>query len=134
MKLSTKSRYAIRSLVSIASSPHVVPISEISKEQEISERYLELIFARLKQANLLKSLRGSQGGYLLARTADRITLHDVMRATEKNLNIVKSTTRPDTLDRLLSEELWTPINQDLIRYLKSITIGSLATQEQKSKP
>ena len=65
MKLSTKSRYAARCLIDLAiyGKDHPLSITEIGAREEISERYLELIFATLKKAGFIASARGSQGGY-----------------------------------------------------------------------
>ena len=84
MKLSTKSRYGLRALFDIAYNSGMLPaqIQDISRRQGISPRYLEQIFQALKRAGILKSKRGPQGGYYLARKPEEITVADVVRATE----------------------------------------------------
>ena len=76
MKLSTKSRYGVRAMFDMAYHAGNLPaqIKDISRRQNISPRYLEQIFQDLKKAGLLKSRRGPQGGYSLARSADKITV------------------------------------------------------------
>ena len=76
MKLSTKSRYAARCLIDLAiyGKDHPLSITEIGAREEISERYLELIFATLKKAGFIASARGSQGGYQLIRPIESITI------------------------------------------------------------
>ena len=90
MKLSTKSRYGLRALFDIAYNSGMLPaqIQDISRRQEISPRYLEQIFQKLKKKGILKSKRGPQGGYILARSPDDITVKDVVIATEGGLALV----------------------------------------------
>jgi Rrf2 family protein len=75
MRLSTKSRYGLRALFDIAYHHGTSPaqIQDISRRQQISPRYLEQIFQNLKRAGILKSKRGPQGGYTLARKPDHIS-------------------------------------------------------------
>ena len=78
MKLSTKGRYGLRAMVDLASYCEEGPVSimAISKRQDISERYLEQIVSKLKKAELVKSIRGAGGGYVLAREAKDIYRRD----------------------------------------------------------
>ena len=82
MKLSTKGRYGLRALIDLAQYSEVEPvsISSISARQGISERYLEQLMALLKKAELVKSIRGAGGGYVLAREKKDISVGDVLRA------------------------------------------------------
>jgi Rrf2 family protein len=90
MRLSTKSRYGLRALFDIAYNCGDKPaqIQDISRRQEISPRYLEQIFQNLKRAGILKSKRGPQGGYCLARKADEITVLEILNATEQDVLLV----------------------------------------------
>ncbi len=91
MRLSTKSRYGLRALFDIAYNSGTLPaqIQDISRRQQISPRYLEQIFQALKKAGILKSKRGPQGGYMLARAPETITLKEVIQATEGELVLVE---------------------------------------------
>ena len=91
MKLSTKGRYGLRAIVDLAvySEKESVSISSIARRQNISERYLEQLAGKLKKAGLIMSTRGAQGGYRLARPADEISVGDVLRALEGNLEAVE---------------------------------------------
>ena len=84
MKLSTKGRYGLRAFIDLAEYEGVGPvsISSISERQDISERYLEQLRAKMKKAGLVKSVRGAGGGYILARKASEISVGDVLRALE----------------------------------------------------
>lgn len=90
MRLSTKSRYGLRALFDMAYNSGTEPtqVQDISRRQQISPRYLEQIFQNLKKAGILKSKRGPQGGYSLARTPDQITVLEVVRATEQDVLMV----------------------------------------------
>src|SRR5512138_2043356 len=91
MRLSTKSRYGLRALFDIAYNSGNLPaqIQDISRRQQISPRYLEQIFQSLKRGGILKSKRGPQGGYMLAKAPDQITVADILRATEGDLVLVE---------------------------------------------
>ena len=87
MRISTKGRYGLRAMVDIAahSDGGQIPIKEVAGRQDISDNYLEQIIFPLKKAGIVKSVRGSQGGYLLARPAREITVGDVLRVLEGDL-------------------------------------------------
>lgn len=125
MKLSTKSRYAIRSMIEVANANRVISVVEVSQNQDISERYLELIFSILMHAGLIKSARGSHGGYMMAKDPKDITVYDIMKATEIDINIIRRKQKDDAMGKVLNDNIWQPVNQNLIQYLKSITLDSL---------
>src|SRR3712207_9413120 len=86
MKLSTKGRYGVRAMVDLAINYGKEPISikNISKRQSISEYYLEQLFASLRRAGLIKSIRGAQGGYILNREPKDITVSDILEPLERS--------------------------------------------------
>ena len=79
MRLNTKSRYAVMALADMASFKDNKPISlrDISLRQSISLQYLEQIFLKLKKHNIVKSIRGSNGGYVLSKNANNIKLSEI---------------------------------------------------------
>ena len=87
MKISTKGRYALRMLLDLAGqeTEGYVSLKDIARRQEISKKYLEQIIPVFHAANILKTNRGAQGGYRLARTPDKITVGEVLRLTEGSL-------------------------------------------------
>lgn len=125
MKLSTKSRYAVRSMIHLAQCKDVLSITEISNNQNISERYLELIFSQLKHSGLIKSIRGSRGGYQLAKPAHCITIYDIISTMEKDASIIRENKEKDVLKKILTKEIWNPIDKNIEDYLKSIKLSSL---------
>ena len=90
MRLTTKSRYGLRAMFDIAYNCGSFPaqIQDISRRQQISPRYLDQIFQSLKRAGILKSKRGPQGGYCLARKPEQITLLEIVSATEQDVKLV----------------------------------------------
>ena len=84
MKLSKKSRYGLRALVdlSVNSKSDQVSLNSIAERNSISPQYLEHVFAGLRRAGIVKSIKGPQGGYLLNRAPENITVADILEALE----------------------------------------------------
>ena len=89
MKLSTKGRYGVKAMVDLAKHYGESPISikSISQRQGISEYYLEQLFSALRKAKLIKSIRGAQGGYVLNKLPEEITVADIMEVLEGPIEI-----------------------------------------------
>lgn len=87
MKISTKGRYALRMLLDLAEHQNgsFVALKDIAERQQISKKYLEQIIPTFNKANILKTNRGFQGGYQLARTPDKYTVGEILRLTEGSL-------------------------------------------------
>ena len=90
MKLNTKSRYAVMALADMARFPDNKPISlrDISLRQSISLLYLEQIFLKLKKNNLVKSIRGINGGYILIKNPKQIKLSEIFSALDENVKTI----------------------------------------------
>ena len=91
MKLSSKSRYAVMALADIANFNEKSPVSlrDISLRQNISLVYLEQIFSNLKKNNIVKSIRGTNGGYILLNEPDQIKLSSIFSAVDEKVKTVK---------------------------------------------
>ena len=131
MKLSTRSRFGARILLELvgSSKKNPVPVSHISKEQEISVKYVEQLMRPLKNKNLVKSVRGPKGGHWLSKDPQKITLGDVVRIFEKNSEIVGCITNPETCHRsgfCKVREAWTDGARAFFEKLDSISIADLA--------
>nr|WP_296155350.1 Rrf2 family transcriptional regulator [uncultured Blautia sp.] len=87
MKISTRGRYAIRVLLDLAehNNGEYIPLMDIAKRQEISEKYLESIVSVLSKKKFVTALRGKGGGYRLARTPEQYTIGSILRLTEGSL-------------------------------------------------
>lgn len=84
MNSSVKGEYALHAIFDLASQPSGEPIkiAEIARRQKIPQKFLELILASLKQGGFVESRRGAEGGYLLARSADSLTVGEILRFIE----------------------------------------------------
>lgn len=84
MRISVKGEYALQALFDLSCQPkgNPIKIAEISRRQKIPQKFLELILASLKQGGFVESRRGAEGGYLLARTPDTITVGEVLNCIE----------------------------------------------------
>lgn len=116
MKLSTKGRYAMVALAELALQPEGTRLSltELSERQDISLPYLEQLFVKLRRADLVKSIRGPGGGYLLARPASEIRVVDILAAVDETVSAMhtgagasggKSGTRAQSMTNRLWEGL-----------------------------
>jgi len=134
MRLSTKSRYGLRALFDMAYHAGTLPaqIKDISRRQNISPRYLEQIFQDLKKAGLLKSRRGPQGGYILARKPHEISVMDIIHATEGEMALVdcvksgKARGKPCDFDnQCITQQVWAEASRKLNEYLGTVTLKDL---------
>ena len=91
MKLTSKSRYAVMALVDLASFDNIDPVSlrDISLRQGISLDYLEQIFSKLKKNQIVKSVRGNQGGYVLTKNPNDIKLTNIFHAVDEKVKTVQ---------------------------------------------
>lgn len=87
MKISTKGRYALRVMVTIAeiNSGEYIPLKSIAEKQDISQKYLENIMTMLSKANLVDALHGKGGGYKLCKSPSEYTVGEILRLTEGSL-------------------------------------------------
>jgi len=139
MKLTTLSRYGVRSMFDIAYYGAGKPIkaSQISLRQEISLNYIGQIFLRLKRAGLLKSRRGRSGGYILAYKPEDITIKMIIDALEGSVNLVHCKDKSGVANcRLISTCVafpkWKEASDILAKYFSSITIKDLMNDAEAS--
>lgn len=84
--LTTKGKYGLRAVLDIAGQKEPASVSSIAARQNISEAYLEKLLSLLKKAGIVNGLRGAQGGYILAKKTEEISVGEVLRALEGSLN------------------------------------------------
>ncbi len=127
MRMSTKGRFAVNALIDLALREPAGPVAlaSIGQRQQISLSYLEQLFSRLRRDGLVESTRGPGGGYTLGRSADSITVADVVMAVDSPLD------EPQEEDRSLgmSKALWQRLNAVMLDHMRTITLASLV-QEQ----
>lgn len=139
MKLSTKGRYGLRAMIDLAqySEQDAVSISSIAQRQNISESYLEQLVAKLKKAGLVMSTRGAQGGYRLAKPADTISVGDVLRALEGNLEAVVCSAHTDEgcqgSDLCVTKYVWQKINESIAETVDKMMLSHLVEESRKAQ-
>ena len=138
MKISTKGRYALRMLLDLAEhqGDGYIALKDIAQRQEISKKYLEQIVPILNRAEILKTNRGFQGGYRLAKSPDKMTAGGILRATEGNLAPV-ACLDGDEIDCPRSEHcptlpLWQGLNKVINEYLDSVTLQDLIDMQMSA--
>ena len=129
MKLSTKGKYGLRALIDLAqySEDSPVSITSIARRQDISERYLEQLMSKLKKAGLVKSIRGANGGYVLAKEAKDISVGDVLRALEGNLEPEGECKGADSC---VTKYVWKRINDSINQTVDEIWLNQLVTESK----
>lgn len=131
MKLSTRSRYGVRLMTSLARriSDGPVFLKDIAASEDISEKYLSLIVIPLRAAGLIRSIRGARGGYVLARHPADITLRDIVAAVEEDTCLVQCVKKPESCKRAAScptREIWELLSNTLNETMESVTLAKLA--------
>lgn len=139
MKISTKGRYAVRLMLDIAMNDNGQPvrIKDISKRQEISDKYLEQIISVLNKAGYVKSIRGPQGGYTLAKKPEDYTVGMILRLTEGSLAPVSCLEYEDNdcprQEQCATLELWKRIDDAVKNVVDNVTLEDLVDwQSQKA--
>lgn len=130
MNISVKSEYALKAVFDLATqytaSPGAamvpVKIADIARRQKIPQKFLELILAGLKQSGFVDSRRGAEGGYLLARSPDSLTVGEVLRSIESG----KANARQQSGDAFA--DVWERVDQAVSSVLDETTFGDLARQ------
>lgn len=125
MNLSVKGEYALRAILDLAMHGRGEPvrIAEIARRQKIPQKFLELILSSLKQAGFVESRRGAEGGYLLARTADTITLGQVLRHTEERRGAGRKRRDEDAFS-----EIWTKVDAKIAEVLDHTSFADVARE------
>ncbi|MDP4093742.1 MAG: Rrf2 family transcriptional regulator [Bacillota bacterium] len=134
MKISTKGRYGLRAMVDLAvnSSSDYTALNEIAERQDVSENYLEQVFATLRKAGLVKSIKGAQGGYALADAPSKITVGNVLRVLEGDLSIVENIEEKrkseNLIEQCITDKVWETVNGSINKVVDSITLENLAEE------
>ena len=138
MKLSTVTRYGLRALLDLCaqeddreSSP--VAVGDIAKRQEIPSSYLEQLFAKLRRGRVVKSIRGAQGGYVLARPANEITVAEIVKALGEPIAFGDCQTDAgcSNISDCPTYVLWQRLKTSVDVILESTTLKDLAKRDEK---
>lgn len=123
MKISTKGRYGLTIMMELAAKVGEGPTSlkSIAEKHSLSEHYLEQLIAPLRNAGLVKSIRGAYGGYILSKQPEDITSGDIIRVLEGPISPVDFTDEDDPAKR----DLWMRIRDSIAEVLDSTTLANL---------
>lgn len=141
MRLSTKGRLAIVALIDVAihDEKGAVSLRGISQRLDISQSYLELIFARLRSCGIVGSVRGPGGGYRLRRPADELSVAEIVLAVDK-LSAAMRTGTAAARDKhgshvgWVTEDLWMALNRKLIDHLHTVSLRDLVDRAHLGLP
>ena len=139
MKLNTQGRYALIALVDLCSrnTEKNVSLSEISERQNISLPYLEQLFLKLRKAGIVKSYRGSSGGYAIAKSPDLLRITEILKAVDLDLdlgsekNILKQS---KTKEEVLSNKLWEQLSANMYVFLHQMRLSDIAADQLNPCP
>ena len=137
MKLSTKGRYGLRALIDLAvhQGEDAISLQSIAERQFISESYLEQLMRLLKKADLVTSVRGAGGGYRLARPAEEISVGEILRALEGDLNAVSCSAFGEDspcegADACVTKHVWKRINDAISQTVDAIMLSELVSDSR----
>ena len=130
MKISTKGRYGLRTLMDIAvhQAKGPVNLNDIAERQGISAKYLWQIVNLLKTAGFVRGTRGPKGGYVLLRDPSEITLLDVIQILEGPVSLVECVDSPDFCARTencVAHAVWSEVSQSIRDSLRNITLAEI---------
>jgi Rrf2 family protein len=139
MQVSSKGKYSVRAVIDIAqhSEGGPVPLAAISQREGISLLFLEQLFQQLRKGNIVSSVRGAHGGYILARDASAITIGEIVRLIESPLYTSSCFSKDESVDdcrissSCVSGAIWKQLAEHVDNFLDSITVADLAN---KNKP
>ena len=134
MRLTTKGRFAVTAMMDLAlhhgSGP--VTLAEISGRQKISLSYLEQLFGKLRRHQLVESVRGPGGGYVLAKEMDQVTVTEIILAVDEPIDATQCGGKENCHDdrKCLTHDLWANLNQRIFDYLGGVNLRQLVDSEK----
>lgn len=139
MKLSTKGRYGLSAVLDLAihDKEEAVALSQIAERQGISMNYLEQLISKLRKAGIVNGIRGAQGGYVLAIPAEKISVGDILRALEGDLNPVdcsevnKSDSVCCNADLCVTKYVWKRISDSINDAVDGIMLSELVAESKR---
>lgn len=134
MKLSTRGRYAVMAMADLARQERSSPVSlaDIALRQEISQSYLEQLFAKLRRGGLVTSARGPGGGYSLARAAEDMRISDIILAVDEPIKVTRcemgSPKGCTNHGRCITHDLWEELGRQISNYLSSVSLADVVNR------
>jgi len=133
VKLTTKGRYAVTAMLDLAlhSDSGPITLADIAKRQAISLSYLEQLFARLRRKDLVSSVRGPGGGYMLSRSAEEISVAAVITAVDEAVDTTRCGGAQNCQDNqpCLTHDLWHDLSNLIHEYLSCISLHDLVMRK-----
>lgn len=137
MRLSSKSRYAVMSMMDLALHENIGPVTltDISESQGISLSYLEQLFSKLRRFGLVEGMRGPGGGYRLARPSNDITLAEIIGAVDEQAKTISAPSLEETgyTEPYVTHELWIDLSQRIYDFLDEMTLADFTDQPDAQK-
>ena len=137
MRLSTKGRYAVTAMLDLALNGKNGPVTlaEISENQGISLSYLEQLFAALRTKELVRGVRGPGGGYYLGKSADDISIANIICAVDEWVEFTRCGGRQNCSGgaRCLTHTLWDDLSSEIFNFLANISLGDLVRRNLGKK-
>ncbi len=134
MRLTTKGRFAVTAMMDLAlrGDEGPVALASVAERQSISLSYLEQLFGKLRRYKLVDSVRGPGGGYCIAKPLEQLTVADIIRAVDEQLDATQCGGRENCLDehRCMTHDLWSTLNGKMYDYLASVTLADLVGREK----
>ncbi|MDA9909506.1 Fe-S cluster assembly transcriptional regulator IscR [Gammaproteobacteria bacterium] len=134
MRLTTKGRYAVTAMLdlSINAKKGPVTLSDISKRQAISLSYLEQLFSKLRKRDLVSSVRGPGGGYMLGRKDSDIDVAEIIDAVSESLDSTQCKGKGDCQggEICLTHHLWEDLSAQIHKFLSNITLSDLVSKRE----
>ncbi len=139
MRLSSRGHYGLKAMLDLAQNfgEKPIPLKRVAERQNVSEHYLEQLIAMLKKAALVKSVRGAQGGYLLAREPSQVTVGDVFRAMEGPVAPLYCVSEEDPgdwdeSDYCITRSVWARVRDGIVAVIDSITLEDLCREAEEA--
>ena len=138
MRISTRARYGLRLMVEVALNYGKGPIllKEISKNIDVSEKYLSQIIIPLKGKGLINTYSGAHSGYVLSRTPSEIRLKEIVEILEGDLSLIDCIDNPSSCDKVntcVTRDIWTRMGEKISEVLNSYTLGDLVKMCRERK-
>jgi len=137
MRLTTRGRFAVTALLDLAMqrSKGPVKLAEISKRQQISLSYLEQLFTKLRQRELVDSVRGPGGGYCLAKEMEHVSVADIILAVDEPIDSTKCGGKENCHNdnKCITHDLWKNLNALIFNHLGSINLKQLVDEQKLNK-
>ena len=141
MKLNTQGRYALIALVDLTmrGNRERVSLSDIASKQNISLPYLEQLFVKLRKAGIVKSFRGSTGGYVMSHEPEFLRITDILKAVDQDLDLASENKRIEdkngvTKEENLASKMWEQLSANMYVFLHQMRLSDIANDQLNPCP